>query len=155
MQAILRLTSLWITACRRRQLKKRSAAKPPEAVFFIDRSLGKIDVSHALRSEGHHCELHDDYFDQQTEDSDWLAAVAARRWVVLTKDERIRYRPLELRILESAGLRTFIVICGNIRGIETAAILVKAMPTILKTLATRPAPFIYYVYKDSTVKRAR
>ena len=73
---------------------------------------------------------------------------------MLTKDERIRYRPLELQALESAKLRVFIVICGNVRGAETAAILVKAIPRMLKAIHTQKGPFIYYVYKDSTVKRA-
>ena len=84
----------------------------------------------------------------------WLRAVAAQRLVVLTKDERIRYRPLELRALESVNLRVFIVTCGNVRGVETAAILLKAMPRILKVIDSLKGPFIYCVYKDSTVKRA-
>ncbi len=84
----------------------------------------------------------------------WLGAVASRKLIVLTKDERIRYRPLELRALESANLRVFIVICGNVRGVETAAILLKAMRRILKVIGSEQGPFIYYVYKDSTVKRA-
>lgn len=85
----------------------------------------------------------------------WLAGVAARKWVVLTKDERIRYRPLELQALESARLRTFILICGNVRGADTARILLAAMPRILAAVDTQKGPFIYYVYKDSTVRRAR
>jgi hypothetical protein len=136
-------------------LKKRSAAKPREKiVFFIDRSLGKIDVPEAIRAAGYSCELHDDHFNQTTEDTVWLSSVASKRWVVLTKDERIRYRPLELRALEAAQLRAFIVICGNVRGADTAAILVKAMPHIIKALSGQAGPFIYYVYKNSSLKRA-
>jgi hypothetical protein len=137
-------------------LKKRFVAKPLEQpVFFIDRSLGKIDVPGALRAAGYRCTIHDEHFDQQTEDSVWLNAVAAENWIVLTKDERIRYRPLELKALESARLRAFIVICGNVRGIDTAAILLKAMPKILDAVNNQKGPFIYYVYKDSTIRRSR
>jgi PIN like domain len=137
-------------------LKKRSAAKPPEKiVFFVDRSLGKIDVPNALRAAGYLCERHDDHWDQTTEDSVWLAGVAARKWVVLTKDERIRYRPLELQTLKSARLRTFIIICGNVRGTDTARILLAAMLKILAVVGTQRGPFIYYIYKNSTIKRAR
>jgi hypothetical protein len=137
-------------------LKKRFVAKPlEEPIFFIDRSLGKIDVPGALRAAGYRCKIHDEYFDQQTEDSVWLNAVAAENWIVLTKDERIRYRPLELKALESARLRAFIVICGNVRGIDTAAILLKAMPKILDVVNRQKGPFIYYVYKDSTMRRSR
>jgi hypothetical protein len=82
-------------------------------------------------------------------------AVAAENWIVLTRDERIRYRPLELRALDSARLRAFIVVCGNVRGIDTAAILVKAMPKIPDVVGSQEGPFIYYVYKDSSIKRSR
>lgn len=109
----------------------------------------------ALRAAGYHCERHDDHFDQRTEDTAWLSSVAANRWVVLTKDERIRYRLLELQALQSAGLRAFIVICGNVRGIDTAEILLKAMPRILVVLKNRKGPFIYYVYENSTIKHSR
>ncbi len=108
----------------------------------------------ALKAAGYACELHDDHFDQSTEDASWLAQVARTGWVVLTKDERIRYRPHEQRALASAGLRAFIMVCGNVRGVETATILLKAMPRILRTLATEAGPFIFYVYKNSTLKRA-
>ena len=101
------------------------------------------------------CELHDDHFDQHTEDAAWMKSVAASRWIVLTKDERIRYRPLELQALQAAGLRAFIVICGNVRGEETAAILLKAMPKILDTISRQSGPFIYYVYKDSKLRKAK
>lgn len=78
-------------------MTKRSVAKPSaqqleELTFFIDRSLGRIDVPTRLR----HCVLHDDQFPQDTEDSVWLSALADLGWIILTKDERIRYRPLEL-----------------------------------------------------------
>lgn len=108
----------------------------------------------ALRSAGYSCELHDDHFPQNTEDTVWLATVAARKWVVLTKDERIRYRPLELQALKFARVRVFILISGNVRGAETAAILLKAMPKILETISGQAGPFIYFVYKDSTLRRA-
>lgn len=109
----------------------------------------------ALRAAGYPCELHDEHFDDQTQDAAWLRAAAAHKWVVLTKDERIRYRPLELQAIESARLRAFIIICGNVRGVDTAAILLRAMPRILAVLETQKGPFIYYVYKDSTIKHAR
>jgi hypothetical protein len=137
-------------------LKKRSVAKPPDQpAFFIDRSLGRIDVPTALRRAGYQCVIHDEHFNQQTEDTVWLSAVAAENWIVLTKDERIRYRPLELKALESARLRAFIMICGNARGVDTAAILLKAMPKILNIARSEEGPFIYYIYKDSATKRSR
>jgi predicted nuclease of predicted toxin-antitoxin system len=134
-------------------LKKPSAAKPPERlVFFVDRSLGKHVVPDALRAAGYSCEIHDDHFQPDTEDQEWLRALADLKWVVLTKDERIRYRPLELNALREAALRVFIVICGNVTGKSTAEIIVKAMPRMLDLLRRKRGSFVCYVYKDGTIK---
>jgi hypothetical protein len=115
--------------------------------------LGKIDVPSELIRAGYRCELHDTHFDQETPDDVWLAAVAARKWVVLTKDEKIRYRPSELQALRVAASRAFIVIAGNLRGADTAALLLRAMPRIVAVVRDTKGPFIYYVYKNSRVAR--
>src|SRR5262249_5105997 len=81
--------------------KQRSAAsssrrKPPEPlVFFIDRSLGRKKVPDALRAAGLDVRVHDELFPQATEDVVWLTEAAAKRWVVVTRDDRIRYNELE------------------------------------------------------------
>jgi hypothetical protein len=75
-------------------LKKQSAAKPPEAVFFVDRSLGIEPLRSILRKAGVRVEIHDDHFKRDEDDQVWLVEVSARAWVVLTKDQRLRYRPL-------------------------------------------------------------
>jgi hypothetical protein len=80
--------------------RKRSAAKPPDGtVFFIDRSLGVEPIRGALIAEGLAVEIHDEHFKRDEEDRVWLTAVGQWRWVVLTKDQRLRYRPLEIAAL--------------------------------------------------------
>ena len=59
--------------------------------FFVDRSLGSGLVPDALRQENERVVVHDEQFgDQDTPDVVWLKEAGARRWVVLTKDARIR-----------------------------------------------------------------
>jgi hypothetical protein len=77
--------------------KKQSAAKPPDGtVFFVDRSLGIEPLRTELANLGLLVEIHDDHFARGAEDRVWLRAVGDRGWVVLTKDQRLRYRPLEI-----------------------------------------------------------
>ncbi|MGC8761209.1 MAG: hypothetical protein ACP5VC_14725, partial [Bryobacteraceae bacterium] len=91
--------------------RKRSAAKPPDGtVFFIDRSLGVEPVRSVLVAEGMAVEIHDDHFKRDEEDRVWLAAVGERKWVVLTKDQRLRYRPLEIAALRESGARVFVLV---------------------------------------------
>lgn len=79
--------------------KKRSDAnsssRPLDSLeIFIDRSLGK-KIARPLIEAGATVHLHDDYFEQNVEDQEWLAEVGKRGWLVLTKDQWIRRRPLE------------------------------------------------------------
>ncbi len=124
-------------------LKKQSAAKPPEkTVFFIDRSLGIDPIRAELIKAGLAVEIHDDHFARDEEDRRWLRTVGERNWVVLTKDQRLRYRPLEKAALKASKARVFVLTAGNLRGIEIAAVFVTALPGICKVLHSRPGPFV-------------
>lgn len=51
----------------------------------------------ALQSAGVRVERHRDHFSPDCEDSEWLAEVGRRGWVVLTKDAKFRYRQVEFK----------------------------------------------------------
>ena len=44
-----------------------------------------------LRAADLKVEVHDDHFAQDAPDPEWLAAVGKNNWIVITRDERIRY----------------------------------------------------------------
>jgi len=70
---------------------------------------------------------------------------------VLTKDQRLRYRPLELAALRASQARVFVLTAGNLRGIEIAAVFLAALPRILKILHSRPGPFVARVSRSGHV----
>jgi hypothetical protein len=113
--------------------KKRSAAsssrrKPPEPlVFFIDRSLGRKKVPEALRAAGLDVRVHDELFPQATQDVVWLSAAGAQPWVVITRDERIRYNQLEKQAVIAARLRFFSITSSSLTGEEAAALTLSAL----------------------------
>jgi predicted nuclease of predicted toxin-antitoxin system len=111
-------------------------------VFFIDRSLGIDPVRTELVAAGLVVEIHDDHFRRDEEDRIWLRVVGEKGWVVLTKDQRLRYRPLEIAALRASNARVFVLTAGNLRGVEIAAAFVVALPGIYKILHTLPGPFI-------------
>ncbi len=95
--------------------KKPSAAKPPDGtVFFIDRSLGLEPIRAELIKSGLVVEIHDDHFERDADDQAWLKKVGTRGWVVLTKDQRLRYRPLEIAALRASHARVFVLTAGNL-----------------------------------------
>ena len=123
--------------------KKPSVAKPPDGtVFFIDRSLGIEPIRTELVTAGLIVEIHDEHFARDEEDRVWLQTVGERGWVVLTKDQRLRYRPLEIAALRASNARVFVLTAGNLRGIEIAAVFLAALPQICKVLHSLPGPFM-------------
>ena len=123
--------------------KKQSAAKPPDGtVFFIDRSLGVEPIRTALVEAGLDVEIHDDHFVRDEEDRVWLQAVGKRGWVIFTKDQRLRYRPMEIGALRASKARVFVLTAGNLRGSEIAAVFLRALPQLCRILHSKPGPFL-------------
>jgi predicted nuclease of predicted toxin-antitoxin system len=132
--------------------KKPSAAKPPDGtVFFIDRSLGVEPIRTALINSGLVVEIHDEHFARDEVDHVWLRGVGERAWVVLTKDQRLRYRPLEIGALRASNARVFVLTAGNLRGAEIAAVFLAALPRICRILHSRPGPFVARVSQSGNV----
>ena len=75
---------------------------------------------------------HDDIFPMDTPDEVWLREAGARGWVVLMKDDRIRYRPAEQAAVLESGVRCFCL--HPSRGMTAehmAGALKRALPRIL------------------------
>lgn len=104
-----------------------------------------------LAAEGLTVILHDDVFKQGTPDQEWLPVVGSRRWVVLTKDSRLRFRPLEKEALLAANVQVFVFTGGNLSGAAMAESIVKAIPGIRALLAGRRRAFVARITAGSDV----
>ena len=123
-----------------------STSKPPEPLtFFLDESLDTGSIATALREAGATVERLTDHFPKGTPDEEWLAVAGRKRWVVLTRDKRIRYRQLERRALQAAGVRAFVFTGGNVTVKDTGAILAGALGRLEKVARNDPGPFVYHV----------
>lgn len=123
----------------------------PPVVFFIDRSLGKKIIAERLREAGITVEIHDDHFPQDALDQEWLAEIGKRGWIVLTKDDRIRYRPAELAAYRIHKARVFIFGSGEMKAQEMAGAVAKAMPKILRLVKRTPPPFFARITRTGIV----
>lgn len=136
--------------------KKRSAAssqsRPPEPLtYFLDRSLGRFKLAIALRQAGLHVKVHDDYFQQDATDEEWLAGVGQRGWIVLTKDEKIRYHARELRALVAHGVRAFVLTARNVNADEMASTVLGARKKIEQLLAKYEGPFMATISRSGSL----
>jgi uncharacterized protein YbjT (DUF2867 family) len=103
--------------------------------------LGKKIIAAKLRQCGLTVEVHDDHFPQNAPDEDWLLEVGKRRWIVLTKDDRMRYRPAALEAYRSNKVRVFIFGSGEMKAQEMADAFITALLRILRLVRNNPAPF--------------
>lgn len=78
-------------------------------VFFTDRDLGATFPA-ILAAAGLRVERHADHFAHTCPDEDWLRVVGERRWVAVTRDTRIRYRPNELAAVMANHVALLVVI---------------------------------------------
>jgi hypothetical protein len=140
-------------------LKKQSVAnsaspKPlEELTFFLDRQLGRHKMAGRLRAAGLKVEIHDDHFAQDAKDEEWLAIIGQRRWIVITRDERIRYRAAARQSIRRAKVRMFVLVArGDLRIEALADIFLKAFPTVSVIAAEVKPPFIAKIWRAGNVE---
>jgi hypothetical protein len=73
-------------------------------------------------------------------------------WIVLTKDERIRYRPAERDALVAARVAAFILTARKMTGSEMARSLVAALPHMRRALERHQRPLIATVDRRGKVR---
>ena len=116
--------------------------------LFLDRSLGRRQVPDLLRTAGLRLQTLSEVYgipaDEDVADVDWLELAGAHGWVVLMKDERIRYRPAERRALIDHAVMAFCLTSGNLRAQQMAELYLHTIDAI--TAACRnQGPFLYAV----------
>lgn len=135
-------------------MKKRSELLKPPYVFFVDRCLGKGFVPEALKEcliEGERVETHDQHYPPNTRDVEWLQAVGAKRWVVLSQDQNITRNPLEQKALLDARVAFFGLSRGDAPGRDKAVSLASAVDGIRRALRRFEVPLIATVSRDGDV----
>jgi hypothetical protein len=118
--------------------------RPLEAPeFFVDHCLGTEVVADRLRRAGLTVHvLVDSGFTESTPDEEWLPVVAARGWVILTKDRRIGQRPLEKGAIVNSGAAAFVLVGGDMRGVAVAEAFAQAAPTMVRYAQKRARPLL-------------
>lgn len=111
--------------------------------------LGRHLLPNASRKAGAAVEIHDDHFEPDAPDEEWLGEVGRNNWAVLTKDLKIRYRAMERDALIRGRVRVFAVTSGHLGGQELAELLVAKLPRILHEAKTRSGPFFAKVTRTT------
>ena len=106
---------------------QREAERLASLTFFLDHQIGRYQVAHALRAAGAAVEVHLDHFAGDMPDVDWIPKVAAKNWVLITKDQNIRRNAQEL-----------------------GELLVRCLPGMTRRAAGRPGPLLFTISRGGT-----
>lgn len=110
--------------------------------FFTDRDLGKR-FPHALRDVGLDAESHfDRYGEEGVPDDRWISEVTADG-LILTHDNRIRYRSTERAVFLAAYARCFVFATRRPTPFAHMRALMLAWDVVIQFIGERPAPFMY------------
>jgi hypothetical protein len=116
--------------------------------LFLDRSLGRRQVPDLLRAAGLRLRTLSEVYgipaDEDVADVDWFELAGTRGWIVLMKDERIRYRPSERRALLDHKVMAFCLTSGNLRAQQMAELFLDSIEMIAAA-CRRTGPFLYAV----------
>jgi len=117
-----------------------------EFVFFADRDLGR-QFPALLFAAGVRTERHDDHFQPDTPDEEWIEEVGRRGWAAVTRDARIRYSPLALSILMQSKTQLFVLV-GKLTTREAADLFLRWREKIIETAAGESGAFIAKIRRD-------
>lgn len=127
-----------------------SRQQPEQPEFLVDRSLGRRQLPNALRGLGFVVHTLADVYGerraQEIADRQWIERAGRENWVVLTKDDRIRYRRVERDAFVAVNLRVFCLTTAKLRGEEQTARFVNNINRIVQR-SRKPGPYIYGVYE--------
>ncbi len=106
----------------------------------------------ALRKAGLNVEIHDDHFAPDAKDAEWLAVAGQKRWIVVTRDERIRYRAAAKQAIRRAKVRAFVLAAqGDLRADMLAQNFLKAITNVRRIMERQQPPFVAKISRDGSV----
>ena len=112
--------------------------------FFIDNNLSKY-LSDGMKGFGEHVEHLTDSFPSNAEDIEWLRYVGERGLVLVTRDERVRWRPAEVHALWQYKVRAFFLGGKNRTRCQLVQQVVRNWPRRKELAETTPPPFAFRV----------
>jgi len=106
----------------------------------------------ALQEAGFRAIAHDDHFPRDAADEEWLTAAGQNAWIVLTADQRIRYRAGEWEAFVAGKVIGFVVASRNASGSENAALLVKHAARMQRIAIGQRPPAAFVIHRDGPPK---
>jgi hypothetical protein len=120
--------------------------------YFTDRDLGAEIFPGILRQAGITIHQHRDHFPENAPDTVWLPEVAARGWIILSRDRNIRRNPLERDAVMESSAAFFALSGGHAPTAQLARNFVNTLARVESFIRRHPRPFIARISRPSPVE---
>lgn len=139
----------------KKRSKTHSAARSgqPEKVFLIDESMGAKLAREALRDAGYTTTHVTEHFAPGTADEIWLARAGQERWIVVTRDRKLRKRQNEVAAILEHRVFAVIVAAHGATGQDVAEQLRKYANRIVELASTVRPPAIFTLTRRNGPQR--
>jgi hypothetical protein len=122
--------------------------KPPEPIFFLDRTHGK-KTHKLLECVDIKVVHHNDFYLQETPDTEWIRRCGREGWIILTGDKEIERVPENRQAVIDAKCKVFFFNDTNSRGEEWAAAVIVGRKRLYEMIEKNNGPFFVTIQKDS------
>ena len=126
--------------------------EPDDLTFFVDENISRR-IAQAMTALGHHFEHLLDHFPQGTPDVDFLPAIAAKGWILVTQDQRIQSKPHERKALMDAGVGAFIFTGRAQKSTEEFTIQLLTRLTEMIGLSETARPFVFGIPNRGEIRK--
>lgn len=141
-------------SAKRRSSKRSvtSSTSPPDnPPLFIDRDAWSIALGAALADADVDHVAHTQHFTPGSPDTAWIEAAGEHRWIAITRDQNIRRKPNELAAIRRSRAIIFVFTSGNLSAVESARVLLQALPRIYRLARGTRRPALFSIRRDATI----
>lgn len=117
--------------------------------FFVDNNLS-VNLARGMRAFGEPVDHLQDHFREDAPDTEWLEYIGTEDFFLITRDDRIRRNPAELRALREFRVGAFFLGGKQRSRCELIQQLVNNWPRIKEFARTSKRPFVFRVRPTGT-----
>lgn len=96
-----------------------SASLPDAPLLFIDRDVWSRRLGAALNVAEVRYVAHNQRFEPESPDVEWIAMASREGWIAITRDQNIRRKPNELAAIRESRAIIFVFTSGNLSAENT------------------------------------
>ena len=117
--------------------------------FFVDNNLSP-KLAHGMAAFGEDVTHLQDHYPTNAADADWLPRIGRDEWILLTRDDRVRFKPAELTAFKQYHVGAFFLGGKDRSRCDLIQQVVRNWPRMKELAAKTVKPFAFRVPPQGT-----